>query len=322
MLLWHGMKPLQPEPTGRTIIVVGIAKIAIQIVGLQTTTPLAKNHPQTPVPLKLPRSSCSILDANTGERLSDLHRDARKILDVLQKELMLQLFADNSIRPPTSTVNGRIEKSSVKAKQKSRRPILELYVVLYGPPTLFDHVGLFTARCNLFLQHPRYCDRNVPYKNPQCLTPRTNEITYTYDLAQTLVTVAPCEGSLANPIELFTAGEEQARLEEADTPLDLISELYRHQKQALTFLLQREEGWALDGRRKDIWTSEQVAGRLTYINTITSQRQTKPPPPFRGGLLIDAPGLGKSLSVIALIAAGLAKNPDLTTLLVVPKTCK
>ena len=248
-----------------------------------------------PVPLNVPRSSCSILNANTGERLSDLHRDAGEILDVLRKELILQIFADNSIRPQTSTVNSRIETSSVKARQKSTRPNLELYVVLYGPPTVFDHVGMFTARCNLFLQHPRYCDRNVPYKNPQCLTPRSNEKTYTCDLAQTLVIVDPCEGSLANPIELFTAGEEQAGLEEADTPQDLSSKLYRHQKQALTFLLQREEGWALDGRRKDIWKTEQIAGRLTYINTITSQRQTKPPPGFRGGLLIDAPGLGKSL---------------------------
>lgn len=241
---------------------------------------------------------------------------------MLQNELTLQIFADDSIRPQPPAIKSRVEKPSVRVKQKSPRSILELCVVLYGSPTLFDSVGLFTARCNLFLQHPRYCDRNVPYKNPQCLTPRPNETIYTHDLAQTLVTVDPCQGSLSNPIELFTAGEEQRGLEEADTPQDLSSKLYRHQKQALTFLLQREEGWALDGRRKDVWKTEQVAGRLTHVNTITSQRQIRPPPAFRGGLLIDAPGLGKSLSVIALIAAGRVKNPSLTTLLVLPKTCK
>ena len=124
---------------------------------------------------------------------------------------------------------------------------------------------------------------------------------------------------------------EQEGLAEADSPLDLHTKLYKHQKQALTFMLQREEGWALGGHHKDIWKEERdIAGRPRYINTITSRSQYRPPPSFRGGLLIDAPGLGKSLSIIALIAADRrsasfarhGKGANLTTLLVVPKTCE
>ncbi len=33
----------------------------------------------------------------------------------------------------------------------------------------------------------------------------------------------------------------------------LITEI-SHQKQALSFMLQREQGWQLDGRGKDIWS--------------------------------------------------------------------
>lgn len=60
---------------------------------------------------------------------------------------------------------------------------------------------------------------------------------------------------------------------------------------------------------------------------VTDQRQRLPPPEFRGGLLIDAPGLGKTLSVIALlayqkerIASVPGEDKGKTTLLIVPKT--
>ena len=154
---------------------------------------------------------------------------------------------------------------------------------------------------------------------------------FTYDMTSGLATTDVPTHSLANPIDLFADTTEQEGLEEADSPFDLRTQLYKHQKQALTFMLQRERGWALDGHHRDIWKSEcEVTGRLTYINIITGRRNNQPPPPFRGGLLIDAPGLGKSLSIIALIAAhrrntsddGHGKGANSTTLLIVPKTRK
>lgn len=95
-------------------------------------------------------------------------------------------------------------------------------------------------------------------------------------------------------------------------------------------MLQRESGWAMDGRHSDIWIEGvDDQGHKTYINNITGQKQMRPPEQFRGGLLIDAPGLGKSLSIIALIAADLEdkkryqqSDKRCQTLLVVPKTCR
>ncbi|KAL8642194.1 MAG: hypothetical protein Q9228_001097 [Teloschistes exilis] len=95
------------------------------------------------------------------------------------------------------------------------------------------------------------------------------------------------------------------------------------------FMMQRESGWALDGRYQDIWKAEtDEQGQKLYSNYITGQTQMRPPEQFRGGLLIDAPGLGKSLSILALIAADLEgwNDPDRRpnarrqTLLVVPKS--
>lgn len=70
-----------------------------------------------------------------------------------------------------------------------------------------------------------------------------------------------------------------------------------------------------------------------YINTITGECYDAQPPEFRGGLLADSMGLGKSLSMLSLITANqcgdtedIPTNPNTvavkTTLLVVPFTCK
>ena len=281
---------------------------------------------ETHVPLYNPKGSRSLFEVSTNKHFGDFKRDARRdpicVMDVLQAELSVQIFADCTMRPPIPTSKNASSKSPYGSRRGDSRLPLELYVILYGRPSQFEDVGKFAARCNLFLQHPVHCDRNVLYKNPHCLTPRYDETTFTYDLGKAAFSSDYSSDTLSNPIDLFTTSEDRARLEEADSPNDLHTTLYKHQKQALTFMLEREEGWGLDGPRRDVWKSDLVAGRLTYINTITARRQYKPPPSFRGGLLIDAPGLGKSLSIIALIAAGRAKNASSTTLLVVPKSCK
>lgn len=43
----------------------------------------------------------------------------------------------------------------------------------------------------------------------------------------------------------------------------MADEGFRHQKQALTFMLRREEGWSMQGPYKDIWTiRDSDQGRL------------------------------------------------------------
>lgn len=104
----------------------------------------------------------------------------------------------------------------------------------------------------------------------------------------------------------------------------------------------------MEGRNKSMWSSivgssascillDGKANVLSYVNTITGGRQDSPPPEFKGGLLADQMGLGKSLSMISLVASNpatslkaavpahfnLVEVPDAvspvkTTLLVVP----
>ena len=249
---------------------------------------------------------------------------------MLGKDLKLQIFAE---RTPSRDTSGAARKPKNRQKITGYETPLKLYIVIYGSLRLFESVGLFASKCNLFLQHPKYCEYNVPYRNPHCLTSQTLHDVYTHDL-ENLLELDPIvtPPALSNPIDLFASSTEQEMLAECTSPSILRTPLYRHQRQALTFMLRREKGWALNGSFQDLWRKDyDSSGRLVHVNMISGQKQIKPPDEFRGGLLTDAPGLGKSLSIIALIASARESQGTVfggddaslhTTLLVVPKTCE
>ena len=264
------------------------------------------------------------------EQIGSIEPTASKILRVLTQDLDLEIFLHyvNALGP-IGSLDGLPSSRTARASKDSE---LSLFVVLYGDPAFFENVGIFAAKCGIHLQHPTRCARNVPYQNPHCLPNRHNSIVYTEDLASLYRDVIMCvredEPSL---IDLFSDEEQQRSIAETTASSNLSTDLYPHQRQALTFMIEREKGWAFDQERTDIWTHEcDLAGQPMYVNRVTGQKQRRTPPEFRGGLLTDAPGLGKTLSVIALIAFNKweqAQSNDRppsgsVTLLVVPKSCK
>jgi SWI/SNF-related matrix-associated actin-dependent regulator of chromatin subfamily A3 len=172
-----------------------------------------------------------------------------------------------------------------------------LSVVIYGPKRYSESVGEFLLQCNLHLQDPRHCDRNVVYSNPQSLVQDTR-MTQEQDLEVFQeVHNLPCS------VDLLADLETEDYWADAKTPIALKTELHSHQKQALTFMERRERGWAFTGPGKDIWRATQSSQKtIEYTNIISGEVTDAQPPNFRGGLLADQMGLGKSLSIIALIA--------------------
>lgn len=280
---------------------------------------------QLPVALDTSDDFSTLIDARSRNIFGTVSSTTSRILSVLSKELSLQIFADRDAKASSRWAPDRPKPSSKTANTEH----INLNLVLYGPSQLFEPVGVFANKCGIYLQHPRHCDRDVPYRNPHCLSPENETGLSTSDLHLQLdVAYSSWSEATANPIDLFLDAGQQEDLAESAIPDAVLTSLYKHQRQALTFMLRRESGWALDGRYKDIWKAEvNSQGQLTYSNNITGQKQTRPPEQFRGGLLIDAPGLGKSLSIIALVATDLHRldeEPDAEskTLLVVPKSCK
>ncbi|KAK7575420.1 hypothetical protein V3481_017380 [Fusarium oxysporum f. sp. vasinfectum] len=176
-----------------------------------------------------------------------------------------------------------------------------LDVIIYGPADLFQDVGSFFEEYDLYLQDPVNCKRNVRYCNPHRLPVDPSAVKYTFDLGNPTAQLTTGI-DIDDRSELFDGLFSQPDLAEAAQPRSIRTSLQPHQKQALTFLLQRECGWAWDGCRADIWEARDNGHESYFYNTVSGAVQVEQPPQFYGGIVADPMGLGKTLCMIALIA--------------------
>ena len=205
-----------------------------------------------------------------------------------------------------------------------------MQVNIYGQASLADDVCSLCDDYNLFLQDPIGCDRIVEYRNLHRLSFLDTVATLTCISREAEVVSETTRG----PIDFLNGFETGAELP-AQQPTALQTQLHKHQKQGLEFMLRREEGWQLHTASQDLWSKVlEVAGSSIYINNITGGKQVEAPPPFGGGIIADHMGLGKSLSMIALITSSIdntyhnlnwSQTSNITprngsTLLVVPST--
>ncbi|KAL7958743.1 SNF2 family N-terminal domain-containing protein [Trichoderma compactum] len=179
-----------------------------------------------------------------------------------------------------------------------------LKVTLFGPVSLFEEVGSFFEDHNLFLQDPVNCSRNILYRNPHKLSFDSSPALWTSDLDKEHSNFALVEATQPRP-ELIDALNSQEDLVETKQPGSIRSVMKRHQLQALTFMLQREQGWAWDGRRADLWEFFSESTGSYFVNRVSDAVQTESPQQFYGGIIADPMGLGKTLSMISLVASDL-----------------
>ena len=252
-----------------------------------------------------------------------LHPGSAKILRELQTNYQadLQLYCQIKQRSrATRTKGGNLCVNSCKLSAL-------LHAVVYGHLQDCEVVGDFLQEHRIYLQDPLYGDKTTKYRNPHRLCQIDDEDRPIYKQRRPDVHLDNEIEVLASRGDVFSSLESGVSLPESLESPFIITPLYPHQKQALTFMMRRERGWAFDAPYDDVWKSVALQhGRTGYLNTITGDQQPFKPPDFRGGILADAMGLGKSLSIIALIASnpstsvipleGLCKG----TLLVVPPT--
>ncbi|KAI3649497.1 hypothetical protein MP228_005129 [Amoeboaphelidium protococcarum] len=86
-------------------------------------------------------------------------------------------------------------------------------------------------------------------------------------------------------------------IEESEQPAALKSDLFSHQKMALTFMKNRESGRG----NSVVGSFYMQQGLDSWLNTVTSVNQDNVPDEPKGGILADDMGLGKTLTVISLI---------------------
>lgn len=206
-----------------------------------------------------------------------------------------------------------INRRAAPGKKGSRKPGANelqyvMNTIIYGPAELSDPIGQYLTKCGVHLQDPLDCDRNVPYSNPHILS-RSDEIIMTDSLIS--LTLEPEVEKIIAQEDLFSELSSDAHLALTDAPDSIATPLYVHQKKALTFMMKREEGWQYDGSQEDLWVKEvDETGHMTYTNMVTETSQKSVPPETKGGLLADQMGLGKSLTMISLIALNTCRTSE------------
>lgn len=184
-----------------------------------------------------------------------------------------------------------------------------LEITVFGPWELFASIGLWFQEYDVYLQDPRTCQLDVKYCNPHKLAsgdlkacPTLSEIT------SRKVGLGYMQDVTPRP-DLLDLLNGQNDLEEAPTPSVILTHLHKHQRQALTFMQQREKGWAL-GTDTDLWEITDTTQGRYFINRVSNAHQEDPPKQFFGGIIADPMGLGKTLTMIALAASDLDKKQD------------
>lgn len=170
-------------------------------------------------------------------------------------------------------------------------------------------IGTHLSRHGIFLSAPP-ANPGAEYYNPQLPKPlgqaaRNGE--RRPQTGQNNVT-RTAEEMRRDADSMFADLFKQEDLVEMEPNPDYISTpLLTHQKQALHFLTQHEKG-NVDGESKDdpnvpLWKHNvRKDGREYWYNVITGHETFQKPTLPRGGLLADMMGLGKTLSILSLLA--------------------
>ncbi|OTA67438.1 hypothetical protein K449DRAFT_365300 [Hypoxylon sp. EC38] len=198
-----------------------------------------------------------------------------------------------------------LQPTKSKSFRTSKLLPCTLEVTVYGPLELYEEIGSWFQEYEIYLQDPRICHLDLRYCNPQRLSsddlgscPFVSEV---IGLTSSLI----LSQHVAEQTDILDILDNSTDLAETPQPEALRATLKRHQKQALTFMLGREKGFIFAEGCKDIWeTVDNDYGRV-FVNTIANTHQTEEPPQFRGGIIADPMGLGKTLTMIALAATDL-----------------
>lgn len=180
-----------------------------------------------------------------------------------------------------------------------------LDVTVYGSIEYFETIGSWFQDYEVYLQDPRTCDLDVKYCNPHRLSfEQLDDNPLLSEFVERTTSLIHLQAIGDRP-DLLDILNSQNDLEETSQPAFIRSSLHRHQKQALTFMLRRERGWNFYDSGMDIWEIADTSHTRLYINRISEAQQAIEPPEFSGGIIADPMGLGKTLTMISLIATDL-----------------
>ncbi|CAG8530193.1 16588_t:CDS:10 [Funneliformis mosseae] len=212
--------------------------------------------------------------------------------------------------------------------------MIPLHIVIYGRPVNTEIVSSHLYERKVILTDPVVYNVETRYANPHSLPPGITHLNknnlksfkeYSGGSSGTTATRSPED--MKNQIDkVFNSLMNAESIPELDPDDRLTTTLYKHQKQALYFLMKREQyNDFTDDQTNELttlWRRRISAGRHTvYYNVVTNSEVKIKPVQMRGGIIADDMGLGKTIQIIALILANEYSDMDLRsrgTLIVCP----
>ena len=160
----------------------------------------------------------ALLRAADGSEVGTLAERPAKILHALAEieSLNIQLYGQFRCE------QARCGRKNRKAAEKELQSLL--CIIIYGPFHLFEAVGDFVSQCEMYLQDPLHCDRDVPYRNPHLLSGLDEEPPMTSSFIHHRVSLA-VEKASTRP-DLFALLRSEDPLPESLAPPALATTLY------------------------------------------------------------------------------------------------
>lgn len=241
----------------------------------------------------------------------------------LKTAQVLCLFMDS---PAISLqVAARLDTRKVSPGEEPGVAISTQYRVsltLYGERRRAEYIGRILSQYNVWLVTPNFVEAGMPLFNPHAERRRAiaeagamnntgrdrqgSSIRYE---ARTAEEVTDSVTRMFN--QLISAD-----MEEMDPPDTVTTPLLSHQKQALWFMMKKEEPRTFKTESSEdssLWRIEyQSNGRKQYKEIISGIISDSEPPQVFGGLLADEMGLGKTLSILSLTMKTLPQAEEWT----------
>lgn len=206
------------------------------------------------------------------------------------------------------------------------QPISRSYridMVIYGAATFGQAIGKRLAKYKYRLAKPNHHDPGVRLAVPEQVFGASSENpppgtvlpgrpahangTTSAPAYPSMAPVRTMEEIRSEVLNVFDNMASSEELPEMDPAPTVLTPMLRHQKQGLYFMTQREKPLSehVDNKRiSSIWQVKPALGnQVTYYNLITNQTEMNPPSESLGGILADMMGLGKTLSILSLVAS-------------------
>ncbi|KAF2736997.1 hypothetical protein EJ04DRAFT_431957 [Polyplosphaeria fusca] len=216
----------------------------------------------------------------------------------LALEALDQLPVNYEVIAPTKAIHETINRAV-----KDKDAIVRVNINIYGLRKDARQVGREFSSNKIYLQRPDHIRRGLEYDNPHvlklpdirlptqnCILPVGVEKSAEIDKTEAFKT------TISQVYSSLTRGHRLVGLEGDDR---LKTSLLLHQKQALDFMIQRESGPI--PAEYQLWVPDEIEGLPCYRHAITKGVSRVAHIETGGGILADEMGMGKTLSILALV---------------------